>query len=389
MLSGAIHIIEFVLYIYFAVCVGYIVIFSVASCFFKSQQYPQSHDFKRFAILIPAYKEDNVILDCIHSVLQQTYPEQLYDVIVVSDGMDDATNHLLYLESRITLLKIQEQESSKAKALRLATEHISYLRYDYVIILDADNLIPTDYLYELNKAVSQGAKAIQTHRKAKNLNSDTAILDAVIEEMNNTIFRKGHIQLGFSSALIGSGMVIDFQWFKQNIIHTHSAGEDKELEELLLSQGIHIEYADSIETLDEKVQKADSMRHQRRRWMATQLFLALKMGSNLPSALLHGNRDYLLKTIQTFILPRSILIAVLSTISLICSIISPFSSVEWWILFILLTLSLYIAIPPDMRHKYAGKIIKQLPYFTIIMTLNLFHLKGMANKFIHTQHGQL
>ena len=65
MLSGAIHIIEFVLYIYFAVCVGYIVIFSVASCFFKSQQYPQSHDFKRFAILIPAYKEDNVILDCI------------------------------------------------------------------------------------------------------------------------------------------------------------------------------------------------------------------------------------------------------------------------------------------------------------------------------------
>ena len=346
MLSGAIHIIEFVLYIYFAVCVGYIVIFSVASCFFKSQQYPQSHDFKRFAILIPAYKEDNVILDCIHSVLQQTYPEQLYDVIVVSDGMDDATNHLLYLESRITLLKIQEQESSKAKALRLATEHISYLRYDYVIILDADNLIPT-------------------------------------------IFRKGHIQLGFSSALIGSGMVFDFQWFKQNIIHTHSAGEDKELEELLLSQGIHIEYADSIETLDEKVQKADSMRHQRRRWMATQLFLALKMGSNLPSALLHGNRDYLLKTIQTFILPRSILIAVLSTISLICSIISPFSSVKWWILFILLTLSLYIAIPPDMRHKYAGKIIKQLPYFTIIMTLNLFHLKGMANKFIHTQHGQL
>ena len=214
-------------------------------------------------------------------------------------------------------------------------------------------------------------------------------MDAVIEEMNNTIFRKGHIQLGFSSALIGSGMVFDFQWFKQNIIHTHSAGEDKELEELLLSQGIHIEYADSIETLDEKVQKADSMRHQRRRWMATQLFLALKMGSNLPSALLHGNRDYLLKTIQTFILPRSILIAVLSTISLICSIISPFSSVKWWILFILLTLSLYIAIPPDMRHKYAGKIIKQLPYFTIIMTLNLFHLKGMANKFIHTQHGQL
>ena len=278
---------------------------------------------------------------------------------------------------------LKRNEMYKKNALR-AAEMASFGDYnDYLKSLEMHAVID-DFI-----PVSQGAKAIQTHRKAKNLNSDTAILDAVIEEMNNTIFRKGHIQLGFSSALIGSGMVFDFQWFKQNIIHTHSAGEDKELEELLLSQGIHIEYADSIETLDEKVQKADSMRHQRRRWMATQLFLALKMGSNLPSALLHGNRDYLLKTIQTFILPRSILIAVLSTISLICSIISPFSSVKWWILFILLTLSLYIAIPPDMRHKYAGKIIKQLPYFTIIMTLNLFHLKGMANKFIHTQHGQL
>lgn len=387
MLSGTIHIIEFVLYIYFAVCVGYIVIFAVASCFFKPQQYPESHEFKRFAILIPAYKEDNVILDCIHSVLQQTYPEQHYDVIVISDRMSDTTNRLLSDEPRITLLKIQEPESSKAKALRLATAHISRLQYDYVTILDADNLISTGYLYELNKAVSQGAKAIQTHRKAKNRNSDTAILDAVIEEMNNAIFRKGHIRLGFSSALIGSGMAFDFQWFKQNIIHTHTAGEDKELEELLLGQGIHIAYADAIETLDEKVQKADTMRHQRRRWIATQLFLALKMGSNLPSALLHGNRDYLLKTIQTFILPRSILMAVLGVISLIYCTVSPLSSVKWWILFILLTLSLYIAIPPDMRHKYASKIIRQVPYFAIIMTLNLFHLKGMANKFTHTQHG--
>ena len=32
----------------------------------------------------------------------------------------------------------------------------------------------------------------------KNMNTDIALLDAAIEEMNNSIFRKGHIRLGFS-----------------------------------------------------------------------------------------------------------------------------------------------------------------------------------------------
>ena len=196
--------------------------------------------------------------------------------------MRPETNASLRKE-RIGLIELHEKESSKAKALRIAAETITDQPYDYVLILDADNLISPCYLQELNKAVSQGIKAIQTHRKAKNMNTDIALLDAAIEEMNNSIFRKGHIRLGFSSALTGSGMAFDFRWFVRNIIHTHSTGEDKELEELLLRQGIHIEYIDTLETLDEKVRQPDALRNQRRRWIATQLFLALKMGRNLHS----------------------------------------------------------------------------------------------------------
>lgn len=386
MLSEFIHIIEYILYIYLTISVGYIAIFSVASCFFKPKNYPETNLRQRFVIFIPAYKEDAVICSCIASVLQQTYPSELYDTIVISDHMTSETNALLR-QDRIAVIELQEEESSKAKALRIAAEHIKDKIYDYAIILDADNIIPPHYLYELNKATSEGIKAIQTHRKAKNLNTDTAILDAVIEEMNNSIFRKGHIRLGFSSALIGSGMAFEYDWFIQNIVHIHSAGEDKELEELLLDQRIHIEYMDNLETLDEKVQKPEVMRNQRRRWIATQLFLAYKMGHNLPSALLKRNKDYLLKTVQTFILPRSILLGVIGTISCIIPIFSVYSSIKWWILLILLLVSLCIAIPSFMRNKYGGKIIGQAPYFILTMIVNLFHLKGMAQKFAHTQHG--
>jgi hypothetical protein len=48
----------------------------------------------------------------------------------------------------------------------------------------------------------------------KNTNNSWAILDAISEEINNNIFRKGHRVLGLSSAIIGSGMAFRYNYFK-------------------------------------------------------------------------------------------------------------------------------------------------------------------------------
>lgn len=42
------------------------------------------------------------------------------------------------------------------------------------------------------------------------MNIDIVLLDVVIEEMNNFIFCKGYIWLGFLFVFIGFGMVFDF-----------------------------------------------------------------------------------------------------------------------------------------------------------------------------------
>lgn len=57
MLSEIIHIMEYTLYIYLSVSVGYIVLFSAASHFFKQKKYPATTVRQRFIILVPAYKE--------------------------------------------------------------------------------------------------------------------------------------------------------------------------------------------------------------------------------------------------------------------------------------------------------------------------------------------
>ena len=383
-----IQLIETLLYVYLFFSVGYLVLFAVASLFAVKKDLLATDRRHRFLVLIPSYKEDKVIGDTVQAALSQQYPQEYFRVMVISDQMNESTNdHLRSMGAEV--LEIHYEESSKALALQSAIRSCqSDAPSDYVVILDADNIIASDYLEQVNRYTQQTqCKVLQTHRTAKNLNTSTAILDAAIEEMNNSIFRLGHVQLGFSSALIGSGMVMDYIWFAENIFHTHSAGEDKELEELLLRQHIHIHYADSIRVLDEKVQQKEAMGKQRKRWIATQFFLAGLMWKRVPQAILKGNGDYLLKAFQSIIPPRSILMALLFMLAILTTLIPFLSCEKWWVLLIALLAGMYIAIPTSMRNKQLYQALKEVPYFVCSMVVNLFRSKGASKKFIHTSHG--
>ena len=60
-------------------------------------------------------------------------------------------------------------------------------------------------------------------------------------------------------------MAFDGQWFQTHIAQIHSAGEDKELEAILLRQSRHISYVESIRVYDEKIANASGFYRQRRR----------------------------------------------------------------------------------------------------------------------------
>ena len=118
MLSEIIHIMEYTLYIYLSVSVGYIVLFSAASHFFKQKKYPATTVRQRFIILVPAYKEDAVIHACVTSVLRQTYPAALYDLIVISDRMRPESNaSLRRKDPRQTPYALQQSPSQTSQTI--------------------------------------------------------------------------------------------------------------------------------------------------------------------------------------------------------------------------------------------------------------------------------
>lgn len=377
---------DLVIFVLLALSVGYLLLFAVASRLRRSHPIPETEKRHRFAVLFPAYKEDRVIVQAVHQFLGQDYPTDRYDLIVISDQMQPETNEELR-QLPIRLLTAHYQESSKAKALTLAMEATANETYDSIVIMDADNTTSPQFLQELNKGHAAGMKAIQAHRVAKNLNTDVAILDAVSEEINNSIFRGGHVALGLSSALIGSGMAMDAGWFRENVTKLQTAGEDKELEALLLKQGIRIHYLEHVRVEDEKTQKKEVIKSQRKRWLAAQfgsLFAALP---DLPSALLKGNIDYCDKIIQWMLPPRIVLLAGVFFFTVLVSILCPVLSLKWWMLSFALIAALSLAIPGYLLNKRLLSALLQVPSLAWMMLATLFKLKGANKKFIHTEHG--
>ncbi|MBP1613416.1 MAG: glycosyl transferase [Bacteroidetes bacterium] len=380
------QILEMLLFCLLTLSVGYLFVFAVASKFYHRRKYPQTEKINRFAILFPAYKEDKVILQSVASFLQQDYPADKYEVIVISDQMEHATNEQLS-QLPIRLLIANYENSSKAKAMVLAMESTILEEYDMIVIMDADNTTTPDFLQEINRACNGGLQAIQAHRVAKNTNTNIAILDAVSEEINNALFRKGHVAVGFSSALIGSGMALEGNWFRKNVKLLQTAGEDKELETLLLKENIYIEYLEHLRVFDEKIQKKKGFKNQRKRWLAAQ-FGALRAAlPYFPKALFTGNFDYCDKVLQWMMFPRIILIFLIGAMTLLVTIVHPTASIKWWGLLLLLFFTLCIAVPSYQYNRPLLRAILQIPALACSMVSNLFNFKGANKTFIHTKHG--
>ena len=179
-------------------------------------------------------------------------------------------------------------------------------------------------------------------------------------------------------------------------IHVPDTVLDRELEGLLARQGMHIHYADDIMVYDEKVSSSENFQRQRLRWMSGQVQTLMLMLPYLPKAIFHGNVNYVDKTIQQALVPRSLLllftfpIAILLTVSFVfwgnCSGGNVQCSMfRWWGLFIAQCLAIFLAIPSSLRLR-ALRHALQFPRMAWLMAKNLLHLNLKSKEFLHTTH---
>ncbi len=351
--------------------------------------------FRKIGVLVPAYKEDRVIVETVSANLRQAYPADRFELIVIADSFQPGTlARLNALPVRVIVVSFET--STVAKAINAALAQIPDDQYDIIVVSDADNLMAPDFLARINTAFGQGWRAVQGHRVAKNLtaNADAgadagvAVLDAISEEINNHLFRKGNRALGLSAAIIGSGMGIEPGLMRAAMQHLVTmGGYDKELEMNLVLAGHTVGYLENALIYDEKIANAAGFEQQRTRWIAAQWqFLTAYLGRGLTDTG-RGRFGSFFKVAQALILPRVLLLGLL-TLGTVVGLLSG-NTVAWAVplgTLLLLMLSLLLAIPAYLRQRITGRELLLIPMLMLRFARAVLNIRKAFKTFLPTAH---
>lgn len=365
----------------------FLVILAIAGVFRRNPVFQQAGRHRRIAVLIPSYKEDQVILEVAADALHQDYPIESYDVVVIADSLKPETVDILKAMP-IRVIEVKFDKSTKAKSLNFAMGALGN-DYDIALVLDADNLMAPNFLTLINNAFDAGYHAVQGHRVAKNMNTPVAVLDAISEEINNHFFRKGYRALGLSSSLIGSGMAFDYRMYK-SVMKTVDAvgGFDKHLELFFTRNRLMVEFLENAYCYDEKVQNFETLGNQRRRWLSVQfIYLGRNALPAIRELFTSGNIDYFTRTWQQAQLPRILLLGLTTLVAAVSLIFWPSPETKAWLaVWGMLVVAFALSVPRSFYNKNLLGALLHIPMGIWRMFLSLIRIKGANKTFIHTEH---
>lgn len=110
-----------------------------------------------FTVIIPARNEALNIKACVVSILEQDYPKEAFEIIVIDDFSEDDTAfivealHAQYPQVRLLKLKDHCKEGEtlayKKRAIEIA---VSEAKGDWIVTTDADCIVPKKWLFLYN-----------------------------------------------------------------------------------------------------------------------------------------------------------------------------------------------------------------------------------------------
>lgn len=101
----------------------------------------------RFAIVVPVYRTEAYLMECLESIRTQTY--RLFKVFVVDDGSPDNCGKIIdqYSEKDDRFIAIHKTNGGVSSARNVALELIeSRGNFDLITFCDADDLMPSTAL---------------------------------------------------------------------------------------------------------------------------------------------------------------------------------------------------------------------------------------------------
>lgn len=286
MLEIILHFADKTLFFLMGLSIIYLFVLAIASRR-KHIGYPKANKQSRMIVLIPEGTEFPT----------QEYPRDLYEINYYGDLTE----------------KVKELDESC---------------YDIVVILKEFTQVSPRLLHKINNFYHAGIKAIQLHTVTEKYNGFGKRWKAILKEVDNSLYKKGNVQIGLSSAFTGPDVAVDLKWLKRNQKTANS-----NLERKLLKQDIYIAYLENEKVYRESTQKYS---------YTTPPSKAL---SQIMAAFLSGNWNYCNRLVQN-LMPSPLGLFVLTVLWLVLMTIYDWTySIKWWFILFGLSFAVSLAIP--------------------------------------------
>lgn len=223
-------------------------------------------DKTKFAIIIAARNETNVIGYLVKSLINQNYNEELYDIYVLPNNCTDDTCEVAK-ENGARVLEVTIPVKSKGEVLKFAFNKLNDDEYDAYLVFDADNVVHPDFLKHMNNIYQSGHIAAQGRKDAKNIYDNWISCGyALFYSIQNIFYNKSRTNVKMSATINGTGFMIATDFIKEYGFNPVTVTEDIELSILCILNGEKVVYCDDAITYDEQPTGFKESIHQRKRW---------------------------------------------------------------------------------------------------------------------------
>ena len=278
----------------FMLCYSYQVVYIIVSFFKKSKVYPESEVKHRFAFVVSARNEENVIGQLCDCIRLQDYPRELIDIHVVADNCTDSTAKVAEAHGAIVYERFNEKLIGKGYAMTELFAHIKstvgYDAYDGYIVVDADNILEPDYVKEMNNCFSDGNRLIIGYRNSKNYGDNWISAGYALWFMRESRqLNSVRGNLGVSCEIKGTGFLVHKDIIKrQDGWAQHLLIEDVQFTVDNVLMGEKVAYCDKAILYDEQPKSFKVSWRQRRRWCRGYIQILKRYSGKLLKAFFTG-----------------------------------------------------------------------------------------------------
>lgn len=196
---------------------------AVASSFYRDPP-PNSSRELRFLVLVPAHNEEPVIGRCLEAIHSDCRPDD--QVLVVADRCTDATAEIARSYGSHVLERGPSEEPGRAAARQAGLEHARPLKWDAVVMLDADSVIQPGFFAAQERGLLAGAGAVQGRSESEPGRTLPTEASVAARTLQGITIPRGRDRLGLCVRLHGTGMAT---WREIALAHSFRAPASEDL----------------------------------------------------------------------------------------------------------------------------------------------------------------